>query len=173
MSPELLSSSPKETSGRVSAELADRARDQRMEWRGGGEADSDAADLAARGAAGADLGMLGLGQDRLGIDQERAAGVGQADAARMADEQRRVDLALERADLLAERRLLHMQLLGRAGDVALMRDGDEIAEVAKFHGATRAESELGGTFWRSKVLAALGMQTEVLKRLFIIYLNTG
>ena len=138
MSPELLSSSTKETSGRVVAELADRARHQRMERRRGGEADGDAADLAARGAAGADLGMLGLGQDRLGVDQERAAGVGQADAARMAHEQRRVDLALERADLLAERRLLDVQLLGRAGDVALMRDGDEVAEMAQFHGVVRA-----------------------------------
>ena len=36
------------------------------------------------------------GQDRLGVGQERAAGIGQADAARMAHEQRGVDLALER-----------------------------------------------------------------------------
>ena len=63
---------------------------------------------------------------------ERPASVS-ADAARMAHEQRRVDLALERADLLAERRLLHVQLLGRAGDVALVGDGDEVAEMAQFH----------------------------------------
>ena len=133
MSPELLSSSTNETSGRVDAELADGARHQRMERRRGGEAHGDAADLAARGAAGADLGVLGLRQDRLGIGQEGAAGIGQGDAARMAHEQRGVDLALERADLLAERRLLHVQLLRRARDVALMGDGDEIAEVAQFH----------------------------------------
>ena len=45
-----------------------------------------------------------------------------------------VDLALERADLLGKRRLLHAQLLRRARDVALVSDGDEIAEVAQFHG---------------------------------------
>src|SRR5256885_15878954 len=97
------------------------------------EADGDAADLAARGAAGADLGVLGLRQDRLGVDQERAAGIGQADPARMAHEQGGVDLALERADLLAERRLLDVQLLRRARDVALVRDGDEVTEMAQFH----------------------------------------
>ncbi len=104
-----------------------------MERRRGREADSDAAGLAARGAAGADLGMLGLRQDRLGIGQEGAASVGQRHAARMAHEQLGIDLALERADLLGKRRLLHAQLLGRARDMALMRDGDEIAKVAQFH----------------------------------------
>src|SRR6478752_6738359 len=117
-----------------------------MERRRRGEAHRDAADLAARGAAGADLGVLGLGQDRLGVGQERAAGIGQADAARMAHEQGGVDLALQRADLLAERRLLHVQLLRRAGDVALMRDGDEIAEMAQFHGGL-------SSFWPSVILS--------------------
>ena len=53
----------------------------------------------------------------------------------MAHEQRGVDLAFERPDLLAERRLLDVQLLGGARDVALVSDGDEIAEVAQFHGS--------------------------------------
>ena len=105
-----------------------------MERRRGGEAHGDAADLAARGAARAGLGALDVGQDRLGVGQEGAAGVGQAHAARMAHEQRGVDLALERLDLLAERRLLHVELLGRARDVALAGDGDEVAEMAQFHG---------------------------------------
>ena len=53
----------------------------------------------------------------------------------MAHEQGGVDLALQRADLLAERRLLHVELLGRARDVALVGDGDEVAEMAQFHQA--------------------------------------
>ena len=130
---ELLSSSTKETSGRVVAELADGARHQRMERRRGGEAHGDAAGLAARRAAGPRGGAIDRGQHRLGIGQEGAAGVGQRHAARMAHEQRRVDLLLQRLDLLRQRRLLHVQLLGRARDVAFMGDGDEVAEMAQFH----------------------------------------
>ena len=50
-----------------------------------------------------------------------------------AKQQRRADLAFERADLLAERRLLHVQFLGRAGHMTFASDGDEIAEVSQFH----------------------------------------
>jgi len=50
----------------------------------------------------------------------------------MTEQQGRADLPLERADLLAERRLLHVQLLGRAGDMTFMRHSDEIAEVPQF-----------------------------------------
>ncbi len=51
----------------------------------------------------------------------------------MAYEQGGIDLALQRLDLLAERRLLHVKLLRRPPDVALARDGDEVAEMAQFH----------------------------------------
>ena len=119
--------------GPVRAELADGARHQRMERRRGGEAHGDAAGLAARRAAGPCRGAIDRGQHRLGIGQEGAAGVGQRDAARMADEQRRLDLLLQRLDLLRQRRLLHVQLLGRARDVALVGHGDEVAEMAQFH----------------------------------------
>ena len=119
--------------GSLAAELADGACDQRMERRRGREAHGDAAGLAARGAAGLHGGAFDRGQDRLGIGQEGTAGIGQADAARMAQQQRRADLALQRPDLLAERRLLHVQLLGRARDMAFVRDGDEVAEVSQFH----------------------------------------
>src|ERR1700730_11899530 len=88
---ELLSSSTKETSGRV-------VRNSRMA-------------RATRGWNGAEVGK----------------------AARMADEQRRVDLLFQCLDLLRQRRLLHMQLLGGARDVAFMGHGDEVAEVAQFH----------------------------------------
>ena len=94
--------------GPAHAELADGARHQGMERRRGGEAHGDAADLAARGAARAGGGAVDLGQHGLGVGQEGAAGIGQTDTARMAHEQLGVDLALQRLDLLAERRLLHV-----------------------------------------------------------------
>ena len=114
-------------------ELADGARHQRMEWCRGGEAHGDAAGLAARRAAGPGRGAIDRGQHRLGIGQEGAPGIGQPDAARMAHEQGRVDLLFQRLDLLRQRRLLHVQLLRRARDVALTGDGDEVAEMAEFH----------------------------------------
>lgn len=52
---------------------------------------------------------------------------------RMAHEQGGADLAFQRLDLLAERRLLDAEPFGGAGDVALARDGHEVAEMAQFH----------------------------------------
>ena len=118
-----------------------------MEGRRGGEAHGDAADLAARGAARAGGGAVDVGQHGFGVGQERAAGVGQRHATRMAHEQLGVDLALQRLDLLAERRLLHVELLRRPRDVALAGDGDEVAEMAQFHGfVPRLPSVQRGTF---------------------------
>ena len=53
--------------------------------------------------------------------------------ARLAPEELDVELGLERLDLLAERRLLHAQPLGRPGDMLLLGDGDEIAEMTQLH----------------------------------------
>ena len=54
------------------------------------------------------------------IDQ--AAGVGQLDRPRAAVEQREAKLLLERADLVAERRGRHVQLLGRPGEAQVAGD---------------------------------------------------
>jgi len=51
----------------------------------------------------------------------------------MAQEERHLDLAFERTDLLAERRLLQSEPLRGTGDVALLGDGDEVAEMTEFH----------------------------------------
>ena len=99
-------------------------------WNG---AEGDAARLAACRAPCSYGRTFDGGKNPFGIGEEGAAGVGQADAARMAQQQRRADLAFERADLLAERRLLHVQFLGRAGHMTFASDGDEIAEVSQFH----------------------------------------
>ena len=104
-----------------------------MERRRTGEADGDAPQFAARGAARGGERVVDMGEDGAGIGQQRTAGLGQLDAARLAAQQLHVEFALQRADLLAERRLLHAEPLGGAGDVAFFGDGDEVAEVAQFH----------------------------------------
>ena len=43
------------------------------------------------------------------------------------------ELLLQRANLLAQRRLLHVQARSCTGEMPLLGDHDEIAEVAKFH----------------------------------------
>ncbi len=88
-----------------------------MERRRGGEAHGDTAGLTTRRATGPHGGLVDSCEDRFGIDQKGAAGIGQADATRMAHEERRVDLAFEGADLLGERRLLDVEFLRRARDV--------------------------------------------------------
>ena len=104
-----------------------------MEGRRGSEAHGDTAGLAACGATGPHGSLVDSREDRFGIDQKGAAGIGQADAARMAHEERRVDLAFEGAYLLRQRRLLDVEFLGRTRDMPLMGNGDEVAEMAQFH----------------------------------------
>ena len=89
---------------------------------------------AARRAAGTACSTRSRIVARFG--EKRLARLGQLDPARLAPEQLHVELGFERADLLAERRLLDAEPLGRAGDVTLLGDGDEIAEVAQFHSHT-------------------------------------
>jgi hypothetical protein len=48
-----------------------------------------------------------------------------------AHEQIRTELLLELADGDAERRLCHVQSRGRATEVELLRDGDEIVQVTQ------------------------------------------
>ena len=47
---------------------------------------------------------------------------------------------LEGFDLKAERRLLHAQTVRRAGDVAFLGDGDEVAKMAQFHARSYTKS---------------------------------
>ncbi len=51
--------------------------------------------------------MIDLRHDGPGIAEQSTPGIGQFDAARLATEQLHVEFPLQRADLLAERRLLH------------------------------------------------------------------
>ena len=98
------------------------------------EADRQPADLAALDAPGLARRVLDRVEDLPRPDQERLAGRGQLDLALVAQQQRRADLLLELADLLAQRRLGHVQALGRAAEVQLLGDDDEVAQVAELHG---------------------------------------
>ena len=62
------------------------------------------------------------------------AGVGERDAPLRAVEQPDPELLLELADLLADGGLRHVQALGGPAEMEFLSDGDEIPQVAKFHG---------------------------------------
>ncbi len=61
------------------------------------------------------------------------ARVGERHRAPRAHEQLHPQLGLQRADLLAQRRLGDVQAKRGAREVQLLGDGDEIAQVAQFH----------------------------------------
>ncbi len=65
--------------------------------------------------------------------QDRLPGLRHADRAARALKQFEAQLALEAADLLAERGLRDVQLRGRAREVALLGDGGEVAQLAQLH----------------------------------------
>ena len=61
---------------------------------------------------------------------EPFAGRGRFHAARLALEQRRCEFGFEIGDVVAQRGLRDVGLVGRPRQVALLVDGDEIAELA-------------------------------------------
>ena len=86
------------------AERGDRKRHQRRAGRReGGHAQAPAAQAGDRRQRR--LGRVQPREDALGVPNERLAGGGQADAARVALQQRQPGFGLERGDLLGDRRL--------------------------------------------------------------------
>ena len=61
--------------------------------------------------------------------QEYPPGFGQGDITRGAQQQHRVELALEPFDRPAQCRLGDMQALGGAAEMQILGDGDEIAQM--------------------------------------------
>lgn len=61
------------------------------------------------------------------------AGLGQVDAMVVADEEVEPKLALELADLPAQRRLGDVEPLGSAAEVQLVGNGNEVAEMPELH----------------------------------------
>ena len=105
--------------------------------------DVDVAGHVGRG--GRELGgrRLELGEDRLGAGDEPAAGLGQPDAAAVAVEQRDAGLALERGELLGDRRGRERER-SRGG-----RDRPALGDLAQHAHAADVERARGGHRKRS------------------------
>jgi hypothetical protein len=88
-------------------------------------------------------GLVEVGEQPAGLGQERGARGGEPDAAAGAVEQRCADLLLEEGDLLAERRLGHVQALGGAREAQLLRDRHEVSEPPVPH----RRDPISGSFW--------------------------
>jgi hypothetical protein len=76
-------------------------------------------------------GALERGERGRRLGEQRAAGGGQLDPSARAQEQWRAELVLELADLVAQRRLRDVQARGRAAEVELLGDGEEVAQQAR------------------------------------------
>ena len=69
------------------------------------------------------------GERRPGVRQRGLAGGGQPHGATRPVQQRLSELAFQPLDLGADRRLRDVDALGRAGEVGLLGDGDEVLEL--------------------------------------------
>ena len=77
-----------------------------------------------------------LVEHRARVSQERLAGRGELDAAAGAVQQPASELILEPRDLLAQGRLGDVQASRRTAEVKLLGDGDEVTQLAQFHGSS-------------------------------------
>ena len=101
--------------GVVASQGGDRRRHERL-GRGLERGDAQPAGDDAGEPGEVRLGDLELREHRLGVGHERARRVGQPDAAAVALEQRDADLALERRELLRDRRRREGERLGGRRD---------------------------------------------------------
>src|SRR5262245_25681192 len=115
------------------AKLADDARDQWMKSGPTRIRHRDSAFLASRRAPCGFKRSIEVGEGRMGGIEERAAGVGDLNAARHAAEQLHLDVLLNRLNETAERWLRDAELLCSPGDVPFFGDCDETAEMPQFH----------------------------------------
>ena len=100
----------------------------------GGRADEphlDGAGVAGRAAEHRLLHPRRLGEEIAGGGQQRGAAVGQLDAASGAAKQLHAEARFEPLDLLAERGLGDPEACGRAPEVQLLGDRDEVAQVSE------------------------------------------
>jgi hypothetical protein len=110
------------------------------------EAHAQPSELAGRGAPCVRFGAHELGQRPARAVEERLTGVREPDLPSRARQQIRSELLLQLADRDAERRLRHVQALGGAAEVELLRDRDEIAQVAKLDHLDRDRNPIGTVF---------------------------
>jgi hypothetical protein len=106
-------------------------RRQDLSTRGRGVGDGDVRRLARAGAHDLVPRAGSRRQQWHRVGQQGAARLGEFDAAGRALEQAHPETLLERADLRAERLLGQVQALGRAGEVQLLGDDHECAQLSQ------------------------------------------
>jgi hypothetical protein len=74
-----------------------------------------------------------VGDEPPGVGQQQLARRGELGAALAAHEQRRAELVLKAANLLAERGLRHKARIGGLREVTQLRDRDEVAQMTNLH----------------------------------------
>jgi hypothetical protein len=75
--------------------------------------------------------LVAGGEDVVGIGEREPTGLGERERATGPLEQRLPELAFELLDLRRQCRLRHVQLRRGTGEVALLRDGPEVAEMVE------------------------------------------
>ena len=79
------------------------------------------------------LKMVGLSDDIAGHLQQDSTAVRERDLPTRSLEQLHAERPLKPDDLLAQRRLSHVQRLGGAAEVEVLRNCDEVPQLAKLH----------------------------------------
>src|SRR5437868_5592683 len=102
-----------------------------MKWTCGRNAHADSALLAPGRSPRRFKRMVQVCKRCTGIIQESSTSIGQLNTARLTAKQLHIKFALDRLDLLAERRLLHAEPLGGSGDVPFLRNYNEITEMSQ------------------------------------------
>lgn len=81
---------------------------------------------------------VGRGHRRAGLGKEAATGLGGDDGVRAAVEQLDTELALQLADLLAQRRPADVQARGGPAEVPLLDDREEVAHEVQVEGSSQS-----------------------------------
>lgn len=117
--------------GEVAAICAEHGG-QRGQHGGADEAHAQEADFSATDAASFVEIFLDAAEGAAGALEEDLSCAGEAYGSRGADEQGVTEDVFQLADLLREGRLGEVKSQGRAAEVELFSDGDEVAQVAEF-----------------------------------------
>src|SRR5579875_3806991 len=107
------------------------------------EGDVQLSALALRNRSGRFYRRGHLTEDPSAFRQEDLAGRSQPHLASASLEQTHADLAFELSYLLAQGRLCDMQGIGPTAEMCTFSDGDEIAQMPNFHGASWDGSDGG------------------------------
>jgi hypothetical protein len=78
--------------------------------------------------------VTGLNDQFAGLLEEGMSGPGELNFFLVADQEDNAEIFFELANLAAERGLRDMELFGSTAEVEIFRDGNEVADVSKFHG---------------------------------------